>query len=448
MNQAEQQLLFFSTLLQLEKQARHAASTTDLIYTIVNESIRLTPYQQSMVWLPGINGNPVIRAVSGVDSPDKNSPFITYSQALLRKLKSKDPGPRQITVEDIPTTLVEGWQEWSFGYMLCCPLTTPRGDILGGVIFTRNTVWQESEISLLQRLTEAYAHALAGLRVKKHSFFKQFIAALPKRIIQLTLLAVIILVLDLPMRLSALAPAEIVPLEPLLVTSPISSVIESMSVRPNQPVTQGETLFTLDSTSLRNEYQVAQKALAVLRTEHNEAKQKSFVDPQSRAKLTTLEATIEQQKAGIAYTKDLLDRSIVTAGRDGIAVYGDVDDWLGRPVEVGQKILTIADPIKIEAQIMLPVEDAITLEPGSEILIFLNVMPNKPIKATLRRASYEARVSEEGVLSFQIKATLEAQGQLPRIGLRGTAKIYGEEVSVLYYLMRKPYTALRQFLAL
>jgi hypothetical protein len=97
---------------------------------------------------------------------------------------------------------------------------------------------------------------------------------------------------------------------------------------------------------------------------------------------------------------------------------------------------------------MLPVEDAITLEPGAEILIFLNVRPTKPIKASLKKASFEARVSAQGILAFQVKATLDVQENLPRIGLRGTAKIYGEEVSALYYLLRKPYTALRQFLAL
>lgn len=448
MNQSEQQLLFFSTLLQLEKQARHAATKTDLIYLIANESIRLIRYQQAIVWLPGLRGYPVIKAVSGVDTPDRNSPFTTYCHALLRQLNSKESKPKQITIEDAPPALVEGWQEWSLGHILWCPLTTPKGEVLGGIIFSRDTPWQESEISLFQRLTETYAHALSGLKAKKHSFFRRLIVALPKRILQIILLALVILVLDLPVRISALAPTEIVPLEPLMVTSPLSSVIETMPIQPNQAINKGDVLFSLDSTNLRNEFQVAQKAMDVLKSEYKETKQRSFADQQSRARLMNIEAVIEQKKAEIAYTKELLERSTVTAKQSGIVVFSDVDDWLGKPVVVGEKILTIADPQKIEAKLMLPVADAISLEPGAEILIFLNVQPNKPLKATLRQASYEAALSEERILAFQVKATLSSDGPLPRVGLRGTAKVYGEEVSVLYYLLRKPYAAVRQFLAL
>ena len=35
---------------------------------------------------------------------------------------------------------------------------------------------------------------------------------------------------------------------------------------------------------------------------------------------------------------------------------------------------------------------------------------------------------------------------IPRIGLRGTAKVYGEKVSLFYYLFRRPITYLRQHL--
>ena len=33
----------------------------------------------------------------------------------------------------------------------------------------------------------------------------------------------------------------------------------------------------------------------------------------------------------------------------------------------------------------------------------------------------------------------------PRIGLKGTAKVFGERVSLFYYLLRRPLAAARQF---
>ena len=48
----------------------------------------------------------------------------------------------------------------------------------------------------------------------------------------------------------------------------------------------------------------------------------------------------------------------------------------------------------------------------------------------------------------RLKATLDDSSRMPRIGLRGTAKIYGEKVTLFYYLARRPLAAARQFLGL
>ena len=40
------------------------------------------------------------------------------------------------------------------------------------------------------------------------------------------------------------------------------------------------------------------------------------------------------------------------------------------------------------------------------------------------------------------------ENKLPRIGLRGTAKVYGSKVSLFYYLFRKPITFMRQLIGI
>lgn len=447
MNPAEQQILFFSTLLQLEKQARHAKNQTELIFSIVNETVRLVKYRQAIFWVPGFTSNPVIKAISGVDSPDRTSPFVTYTNHLLRHI-AKDDAPQQWSLENIPDQLREGWQEWSLGYVFSCPLRAPNGLPVGGLLLSRDTAWQEAEISLLARLGETYAHALAALQGRRRRWGPRLLKRLPKRLLQLALLMLVILVMDLPVRLSVLAPMEIVPFKALLVTSPLASVIDQFYVQPNATVAKGEPLFSLDDTTTRNQYLVGQKELAVLEAEYHREKQNSFKEAQSRAVLFHLEATMEQKKAEIRYLAELLARSRVVAAQSGITVFGEVNEWLGKPVAVGEKILTIAEPQQVEIEIMLPVADAINLLEGAEVLAFLNITPNRPLKASLRQASYEAVVTADGILAFKLKATLAPDSPPPRIGLRGTAKIYGEQVSVFYYLMRKPLITLRQFIGI
>ena len=90
--------------------------------------------------------------------------------------------------------------------------------------------------------------------------------------------------------------------------------------------------------------------------------------------------------------------------------------------------------------------DAITLQPGAEVEFFLNISPGSPLRAKLHQASYEATQSPASLLGYRLKATLEDADHMPRIGLRGTAKLYGEKVTLFYYLARRPLAAARQFL--
>ncbi len=61
MTQPDPQLLFFSTLLQLENQARHAKTPKELIFTVVNETVRLIKYRQAIFWQTA--SQPVCNAV-------------------------------------------------------------------------------------------------------------------------------------------------------------------------------------------------------------------------------------------------------------------------------------------------------------------------------------------------------------------------------------------------
>ena len=59
--------------------------------------------------------------------------------------------------------------------------------------------------------------------------------------------------------------------------------------------------------------------------------------------------------------------------------------------------------------------------------------------------SYEPQVTAAGNLAFQLKARLDAAGAAPRVGLKGTGKIYGKRVLLISYLLRRPISALRRF---
>ena len=136
----------------------------------------------------------------------------------------------------------------------------------------------------------------------------------------------------------------------------------------------------------------------------------------------------------------------VQAPRAGVVIFGDKSEWIGKPVVVGERIMEVANPEEFELKIDLPVEDAIVLREGAEVEVFLNASPLQAIPATLRHASYHATILPTNVLAYRVEAEFTESSEDIRIGWQGTAKVYGEQVTLFFYLFRRPLGVLRQTL--
>ncbi len=447
MNGSDPQVQILSTLIQLEHNARHAETIAELGFSMVNETLRLLPYRQALFWSLSQSGKIRIHSVSGTDSPAADAPFIHDLTTLIKHyLHSQDTDyGRQITAIN-PESVKEAnhilWKKWSLQYVLWCPLIPPDMQLTGGLLLVRDKLWTEGENVLIERALDAYSHAFWSLIRHKSPAIKKLLTFSRLKTVKLIVTTAMLAALFMPVRLSVLAPVEIVPLEPMIVSSPMDGVVKNIHVKPNAQIQNGDLLLSLEDTGIRNKYEVSLKTLDVVKAEYMKAIQKSFKDKESRAQILMLKAEVALKEAEVKYADEILQLSKVSAQKSGIAVYSDQEDWLGKPVAVGQKVMIIANPEKIEAEIMLQVADALNLEPGADIRIFLNIEPDRPISATLKQADYEAKVTPMGELAFRLRASL-TDTKLPRIGLRGTAKIYGKKVTLFYYLLRRPLTATR-----
>ncbi len=443
--------LALATFLQLERQVRHANSTEKFRFIVVNETHRLIRYDQAVLWkaLPG--GKPGVEAISGVSVISQEAPYIHWLENILTsQLSGNTAGQCHIVSHtDVAGSAQKDWNEWIGNDALWCPLLTAQGTLYGGLWLTRSGgEWHPSEQALLGRIADAYAHAWQALdrQSVRSSWLPRINLKSGRR--RMALITALLLVLFLPVRQSALAPAEIVPLDPVIVTSPLDGVISDIHVQPNSSVRKGDLLFSLDDTTIRNKHQVAIKSAEVAQAEYLRAAQKAFSDESSKSELAMLRAQIEVKDAEVRYTSELLEKVEVHAGRDGIAILTAVNDWIGKPVVIGEKVITLADPGQTEIQIWLPVDDAINLEIGAKVKLFLNIDPTHPLAATLRQTSYEPQVTPDGNLAFQLKAGFDQINEQPRVGLKGTGKIYGKRVLLISYLLRRPFSALRRFTGL
>ena len=266
-----------------------------------------------------------------------------------------------------------------------------------------------------------------------------------KKPLLLLLFVLIAGILMVPVHLTALAPAEVVPIEPYVVSASMNGVVEKILVKSNDEVTSGQPVVQLDDTEMANNAAIAAEALEVSKVQLEKASRGAFANASNREGLAELTAQVELRRAELEFARDGFKKTLLISEKNGVAVVTQANAWAGRPVNIGEKILQIANPEKVELEIMLPVKDATLLAKGSRVRIFLDSAPLSPEDARLVRSEYESYQTEAGVLSYRITASFTNPEYQPRIGLRGTAKLFGKKVSLFYYLFRRPITTVRQW---
>ncbi|MCW2479897.1 efflux RND transporter periplasmic adaptor subunit [Candidatus Symbiopectobacterium sp. NZEC135] len=430
----------FARFLDVERRARAANSTEELAYCLVNDSQPLFGFRHAALI---VNGR--VRAVTGVTQPAPHAPFVAFIERASAQLLSSDEKIlTQCTVIEAAHLDEQSRRDWldlSAPEALWAPLLDRQGKPFGAIWYAREHPWQNSEQVLAEQLSGAFSHAWLALEPqtphwrRRQSRWKIAVPAL-----------LLFACLFIPVRQSVLAPAEVTPHQGRVVAAPLDGVIQSFAVQPNQSVRQGDLLVRFDSTTLKAQADVAERALNVAEAEHRTSAQRAFQDADSKTRLDFLAAQVAQKRAERDYANALLNRAEIRAERDGIAVFADATRWIGKPVRTGERLMELADPTLAALRIELDVGDAIQLQSDAPITLFLDSDPLTPHAALLERIAYESELTPAGNLAYRLDARFTDAP--PRIGLRGTAKISGDDVPLAVYLFRRPLAVIRQAIGL
>lgn len=444
---ADKRLQSLAVFIELEKRLRACSDLQSLSFSLVNETHSLSPYRQAILWQAdgGMNGR--IMAVSGLAAPEPSAPFSSWIRRLAKSCASHDTAAniRSITSPDVADELRDEWQLWLPAHLLWLPLLNDSGELRAVLMLARDNVWQESEKALMSYLCGTISHAWSALEKKRPSRFVR----LPANRRSWALIWIAVLALGLiPVTQTTLAPAEIIARDAFMIRAGVDGVIDTIHAEPNQVVQTDELLIAMDGTRLRNQLEVANKALEVADAEYRQAAQQGLFDTRANASLAILQGRAEQRLAEVSYLQEMLQRIEIRAPHGGVVIFDSADEWEGRPVVTGERIMMLADPQAIELEIRVPVADAIALENGARVRMFLNTRPHSPLEASLSFASYQAELTPEGILAYRLVARFAEDSDGARIGLKGTAKLYGERTLLVLYLFRRPLTSLRQLVGI
>jgi multidrug resistance efflux pump len=429
-------------LLQLGRRAREAGSAAELAFVAVNETRGLLDYRQAALWVSTDARH--VAAVSGVAQPDPAAPYLQWLERVFRHCAEGASEPKRLCAGDLPAMIGEEWGQWLPRDALLVPLLRPDGSGNGVLLLARANPWRDDELGLAAELGRVYGHALFALR-PRDALLKRVRAQFGSRKALLRIAAAVVVLGLLPVHLSVLVPAEVTPTDPFVVRAPLEGVIDRFQVQPNQTVAAGAPLFNLDTTALKSRHATAREAYATAQEQYRQSAQLAVTDDKAKLEMAIDKGTLDEKAVELAYTASELDRVQVKAQRAGVAVFSDVQEWTGRAVSIGQKVLVLADPAKVELTARMPVGDQIPLQPGGEIVFYPKAAPFSSYRAVVDSIAYHAEPDDDNVLTYRIRAHF-AGAETPRLGLMGSARAYAGRVPLAYLLLRRPLAVLRQWL--
>ncbi len=434
---------FASQLLGFEGTVREITNEKKLVFHLCNESRHMLGFRQAFfLKRKKINSPLQVTGISSIAVIDRTVPLVRWVEKIAANLE-RDVSITQPQSFSLPAYCDKNSEElktYPFSEFYWVPFMD--GDVnVGGVIFTKETPWQENQLSLGKRIAALYAHSWRAIK-GKNKILKKRVFTKKKTFLLSFLLGIIAF---FPVSLTALAPAEVATVEPFVVAAPFRGVVREILVDQGATINPGDPIIAFEDTEWRNRFEIADQSEAVAKARYTRASQSAIGDITAKREIAVAKAEYDLATAEKAYARDLLDKAIYRATDRGIAIYTDKRDWIGRPVEAGETILQIADPQKVRFSIDLPVAESFVLKENSRVKVFLDSNPLKPIEATLIEASYQPYTDKRNVLSYRVSALLEAnETDIPRIGIQGTAQIYGNKAPLIYAVLRRPISALRQ----
>lgn len=415
---------------QLTIKAFKAKNAQTLFFIILNDTVPIVFYNRATLWKIEKTGKMVLLGISGQVQVSKTTDLSKQWQVIANEIKEPNK-IQELVHNELPKETSAIWLPIFAHEKAALGLWLERWD---------NASWKEEEIEILKFLLLGYGAAY-------EKFYKKFSL---KRILSNKPLGYVIGIalvssLFLPVPLRVVAPCEIVPKNPTVIAAPLEGIIKAIVVRPGQEVNKGELLFEYDKRVPLQDLKVAAKKVEIVKAEVDKATAEAEKDKKSLAELGVAALKLRKEKLELALAEFKASQLDVYAPITGVAVLDAPEEWDGKPVKMGEKVLLIANPKETRVRMWIPEDDNIALNPEEKVKVVLNVMPEKTFQAKMIYIASYTHMTEKGVSSFIAEADWIQEEPEAKLGLKGSAILYGEKVSLFYWIIRKPWNYIRRF---
>jgi len=451
-----------SAIIRLGHEAFQKGNLDALASHILNNSRHIAPYDRACL-VDMRAARPNIIAVMGQSEVNANSEYCIQVRNLLRSFhKLKQP----LSVDD--ETLKRNnaskktynahtyFKETFPGRIYLIPMQAPGNAAPSDNLFLWMLEFKnnsgEAAQGLLFLLAQHYSEALWSLLQRKSKItlatLKSRRRITPLKMLVISVLVFILALIFVPTHQNIAADFELVPENIFIQYAPFNGVLSESNFKNGDDITKGDPVIIYDTAKLQFELADARKKHDEISAELDLIRQESFGDAKQRGKIELLKIKQQKQQIDIRKLDWYLSQSRITAEHSGVLVIEEQEKLMGRSVAAGEKLFEIIRPGKPFAQIWLNETDAVVLREqplkSNWVTLYLHTQPETAVTGKIISISPKPVLSETGQFCYIIRMALDETALNLIYGMRGVARVKGQEVSLGYYLFRNLILAWRK----
>jgi hypothetical protein len=328
------------------------------------------------------------------------------------------------------------------------PLQDERGDVWGAWLFVAPAAPQSVDdvVAFVHAAQTPVASTVQLLRRAEIGPVRRWLNGLAQflrrrrgwAVVVLSLCCVALMWAPVPHRVTC--DCQLEPVTRRFVAAPFAAPLEKTFVEPGDLVTQRQLLARLDGREIRWELAGIQADLfrAAKQRAGHVASHEAGAAEIARHEVDRLQYREQLLKAR---DQDLEIRSPV----DGMVVSGDLEDVVGKPLQVGELLFEVAPLDAMIVELAIPEDDLPEVQAGMPVRIRFDAFPLQTRETTVQRIHPRAEVVEDANV-FVAEVRLENPRHLLRPGMRGHARIAAGHAPLGWVLFRRPWSAALEWL--
>ena len=262
--------------------------------------------------------------------------------------------------------------------------------------------------------------------IKNKKYFSPF-----KVLGYLTILFIIVCFFKISQNVSS--TFELIPEEKLIEYAPYDGRIERVNFKDGDSVKTGDSILQYDIKGMMFDMNSARNKYNEITAELSWVKQKSFSEHTELGKIKILDLKKNNEQIAIDKLQWFLSKSDMLAKMDGVLVLNDIDELEGKMVSEGEPLFEIVTSKNLQAEVYINESDASVLTKNTKITLYLHSRPETPIRGKIISISPKPMLTKTNQFCYIVKVGINTQG---RVGMRGVARVSGNNVFIGYYLFK------------